>query len=102
MSDLTQVVAQALQEINAVAELSALETLRVHYLGKTGVLTEALKTLGTLAPEARREAGTVINQAKQQVQETLQQRKEQLTQAALAEKLATETIDVTLPGIGQS
>nr|WP_234418610.1 phenylalanine--tRNA ligase subunit alpha [Dongshaea marina] len=76
----------------------ALEDIRVHYMGKKGVLTDQLKQLGKLPPEERREAGQVINQAKQQVQQAIHARREALQQEALNQKLASETIDVTLPG----
>lgn len=102
MQHLNELISQAQNDIQKTTELSALEQLRVHYLGKKGVLTEQLKQLGQLPPEQRREAGQIINQAKQSVQSALEQQREQLQTQALAQKLAAEQIDVTLPGRGQS
>ena len=88
-------------QIQGVADLTALDQLRVHYLGKKGVLTEKLKALKDVPPEQRREAGQFINLAKQSVQTALETRREALQQAQLDAKLAEERIDVTLPGRGQ-
>ena len=57
-----------------------------------------MKGLGALSAEERPAAGAVINQAKQQVQDALNARREALEVAVLNQKLAAETIDVSLPG----
>ncbi|MEL0088364.1 MAG: phenylalanine--tRNA ligase subunit alpha, partial [Halieaceae bacterium] len=75
-----------------------LEQLRVDYLGKKGQLTGILKNLGTLSPEDRPKAGALINEVKQELTSLLNARKDDLEQQALAEKLAAERVDVTLPG----
>jgi phenylalanyl-tRNA synthetase alpha chain len=75
-----------------------LDQIRVDYLGKKGQLTALLKTLGKLSNEERPAAGAKINEAKQQVQQAIQGKKDALEQAAINEKLASETIDVTLSG----
>ena len=80
------------------SEIAHLEEVRVNYLGKKGEITGLLKTLGKLAPEERKDAGQVINQAKTQVQDAITVKREALANAALEQKLAAETIDVTLPG----
>ncbi len=102
MQNLNELVTQAQTEIQQAADLAGLDHLRVHYLGKKGILTEQLKQLGKLPPEERREAGQAINQAKQSVQDVLEQQRENLQAAALANQLAAEQIDVTLAGRGQS
>ncbi len=68
------------------------------YLGKKGQLTGILKNLGTLSPEDRPKAGALINEVKQELTSLLNARKDDLEQQALAEKLAAERVDVTLPG----
>ena len=98
MLDLSAVVTEASQAIVEATDLAALDQIRVAYLGKKGSLTEQLKSLGSLPGEQRREAGQVINQAKQAVQAAIEARRESLEQATLAEKLAAESVDVTLPG----
>ena len=100
--DLQALTAKAQSEIEAADNLDALDQIRVGYLGKKGELTSLLKTLGTLPAEERKSAGQDINRAKQDVQQALEARKESLKAAALEAKLASERIDVTLPGRGQS
>jgi len=100
--DLQALTAKARSEIEAADNLDALDQIRVSYLGKKGELTSLLKTLGTLPAEERKSAGQDINRAKQDVQQALEARKESLKAAALEAKLASERIDVTLPGRGQS
>jgi phenylalanyl-tRNA synthetase alpha chain len=92
---------QARDAVNAAADLRALDDIRVRYLGKKGLLTEQLKQLGKLPAEQRPQAGQAINVAKRQVQEAIEARKADLRQAALAAQLASERVDVTLPGRGQ-
>jgi phenylalanyl-tRNA synthetase alpha chain len=91
---------QARQAVDQAADLQALDQVRVQYLGKKGLLTEQLKQLGKLPPEQRPEAGQAINLAKRQVQAAIEARKQALQSASLEQKLASERIDVTLPGRG--
>lgn len=101
MPALAELVEQARQSIARSDNLQDLDQLRVHYLGKKGVLTEQLKQLGALPPEQRPAAGQEINRAKQEVQEAIETRRGVLEQAAIEAKLAAECVDVTLPGRGQ-
>ncbi|HHQ4913194.1 phenylalanine--tRNA ligase subunit alpha [Aeromonas veronii] len=98
MQQLEEVVGQARAEIEGVSDIAALDEIRVKYLGKKGFFTEQMKGLGALSAEERPAAGAVINQAKQQVQDALNERREALEIAVLNQKLAAETIDVSLPG----
>ncbi|BBR10522.1 phenylalanine--tRNA ligase subunit alpha [Aeromonas caviae] len=98
MQQLEEVVGQAKAEIEGVSDIAALDEIRVKYLGKRGFFTEQMKGLGALSAEERPAAGAVINQAKQQVQDALNARREALEVAVLNQKLAAETIDVSLPG----
>ncbi len=93
--------AEALKSIEQAADPSALDALRVKYLGKSGLLTAQLKGLGKLPAEQRPAAGEAINKAKVRVQDLLEVRKAQLQSAALAQRLSAERIDVTLPGRGE-
>jgi len=93
--------ANALAQIAAARDLTALDRIRVGYLGKGGRLTAELKRLGKLPKDERPQAGQAINQTKAQVREAIEARKKSLEQAALADRLAGEHIDVTLPGRGQ-
>lgn len=95
---LQNIVSQAQAAVAEVTELSKLDELRVQFLGKKGDFTELMKTLGKLSAEERPKAGQVINEAKQVVQSLLNAKKKELDDAKLAQKLAEETIDITLPG----
>ncbi len=100
MQALNELVDVAASKIDAATSLSELEDIRVAYLGKKGELTAQLKGLGKLSPEERPAAGQKINEAKQAVQASLNARRASLEEAALAEKLAADAVDVTLPGRG--
>ncbi|MGL5325682.1 MAG: phenylalanine--tRNA ligase subunit alpha [Aeromonas sp.] len=98
MQQLEEVVGQARAEIEGVSDIATLDEIRVKYLGKKGFFTEQMKGLGALSAEERPATGAVINQAKQQVQDALNECREALEVAVLNQKLAAETIDVSLPG----
>ncbi len=101
-ASLDETLATALQAIADAQDLAKLDQVRVDYLGKKGFFTEQMKTLGALEPDARRAAGQVINQAKDSFQAALQNRKESLEKQELERRLASESIDVSLPGRGQN
>ncbi|WP_409419587.1 phenylalanine--tRNA ligase subunit alpha [Marinomonas sp. RS-M-Aa-14] len=101
MENLKQILADALSAVAASESESALDDVRVHYLGKKGALTALLKQLGNVSAEDRPKFGQMVNEAKDQVQEKITERKQFLAEAALNAKLATETIDISLSGKGQ-
>lgn len=98
MQDLNALVIEAEQTFAAIAEAPALENAKAKYLGKTGVIPEMLKGLGKMEADARKEAGARINVAKAKIEAALEARREAIAQAALNAKLASESLDVTLPG----
>ena len=100
--NLDEILAQAMKSLAAAQDLNQLDQVRVQYLGKKGIFTLQMKELGALEPDQRRTVGQVINQAKDLFQEELQARKETLDTVELERRLASETIDVTLPGRGQT
>jgi len=100
MSDLEKITAQAIAAIETAGDSAALDQVRVQYLGKKGELTDLLKALGKLPAEDRPTAGAEINVAKQVVQDLLNRRKLVLDNDAIAARLASEVVDVTLPGRG--
>ena len=102
MTSLSDLLSKAASEIDAAADLAALDAVRVAYLGKKGEITAQLKILGQLPPEERSAAGQEINQAKQEVQQRLNARREALEADALEARLAADAVDVTLPGRGNS
>jgi len=101
MHELGTLVERALREIEAAADATALDAVRVEHLGKKGTLTEQLKALGGLPATERPAAGARINAAKQTVHEALEARRAALEGAALAAALAAQRVDVTLAGRGQ-
>jgi phenylalanyl-tRNA synthetase alpha chain len=101
-SDLEQLVQQGRAAVQAASDLQALDNERVRYLGKKGLVTELMKSLGQLAPEERRTAGAAINTVRDALQKAIEARRTELEQAALEAKLRSESLDVTLPGRGQS
>src|SRR4029079_13325341 len=97
MDDLSTIRSEALGAVEKGADLAALDAARVAVLGKKGTVTGLMKTLGTLAPDQRKEFGARVNQLKGEIEAALEARKSPLGSAALAAKLVSEKIDVTLP-----
>lgn len=102
MQVLQTILDDALQSFAAINDAVELENAKARYLGKEGSLTGLLKGLGKLSAEERPAAGARINQVKQQIEAALQERRESLQQNALQSKLASESLDVTLPGRNSS
>jgi phenylalanyl-tRNA synthetase alpha chain len=102
MENLEPLANEAKTAIAAAEDGATLEQLRVDYLGKKGRITGLLKGLGKLSAEERPKAGALINVVKQELQELIGARKSALDSVAVEAQLAAETIDVTLPGRGQS
>ncbi|MEQ8206154.1 MAG: phenylalanine--tRNA ligase subunit alpha, partial [Woeseia sp.] len=100
MQTLDELLAAAAKEIAAAADLSALDTVRVTYLGKKGELTSRLKALGQVSAEERPAAGQAINAAKQTLVLAINAQRDALEQAALEARLLADAVDVTLPGQG--
>ena len=101
MSELRELLEQALNEVAGSEDERSLDDTRIRYLGKRGEITQRLKQLGSLPDAERPAAGQAINQAKQQVREALDRRKTELQQEQLSQRLARERIDISLPGRGQ-
>lgn len=98
MDPLDQIVANARTAFAAVTQPAALENEKARFLGKQGLITELLRSLGKLANEERRIQGAKINEAKQTIEALLHARRDELAQAELGQRLAAEAIDVTAPG----
>ena len=102
MENLEALKQAALDAVSNADDLRALDDIRVNQLGKKGELTALLKGLGKLSPEERPAAGASINEAKQVVAQAIEARKAELESAAMESQLASEKIDVTLPGRGSA
>src|SRR5436189_4592997 len=97
MEDADRLRDEVLGEIVRAQAPDALEAIRVAALGRRGRLTELMRGLGALAPEARREAGAALNAVKDAIAAALAEAGDRLGRAARAAQLAGERADVTLP-----
>ena len=88
----------ALAAIADSSMLSALQDLKVQYLGKKGELTALLRGMGALAPEERPRIGQLVNDVRHVLEEAIAEKEAVLSKEALLIKLASEKIDITLPG----
>ncbi len=102
MESIEVLVTEGITRVDAVTDLNELDIVKASYLGKNGAITEAMKGLSTLSGDERKTAGAFINQHKDRLVAALNAKKEALNQQKLAAQLASEALDVTLPGRGDS
>jgi len=100
--NLSGILQQAKDALDAAQKPADLEALRVQYLGKKGELTSQLKQIGSLPPADRPKFGDLVNQVKQELAELINAKKTALDNAELATSIAAEKVDITLPGRGLS
>ena len=100
MEHLDTIVADAIADFKASGDAVALENAKANYLGKTGRLTELLKSLGRLPAAERPAAGARINEAKAMLESALERRRGELAAAKVERQLAADALDVSLPGRG--
>ena len=86
-----------LDQIRSAPDLAALDRLRVSVLGKSGTITARLKSLGAMDPDTRAAEAPKIHAHREEVTAAIADRKAALEMAELDRKLATETIDLSLP-----
>ena len=87
----------ALAEIENAPTLEALEGLRVQTLGKSGSVTALVKTLGSMSDEDRKTQGPIIHAIRTTVIDAISTRKAELETEALEARLASESLDLSLP-----
>ena len=97
MEDIDPLRDDILREVSEAGSPEVLEAIRVSALGRRGRLTLLMRGLGELGPEARRVAGAALNAAKDEIAASLAEASDRLHRAALANRLAGERADVTLP-----
>ena len=102
MQNLDQLAQDAAAAFAATENPDTLEQIKATYLGKTGKITELLKGLGKLPPDDRKRAGAAINKAKEAIEAALNARRIDIRRVALESRLAEESLDVTLPGRGET
>lgn len=98
MQDITKLQEQAAEAIAVAQDVTALEAIRVDYLGRKGKLTEILKSLATLSAEEKPKAGQLINLVKREISTLIEDKMQHLKELQLQKKLAAERLDVTLAG----
>jgi phenylalanyl-tRNA synthetase alpha chain len=92
------VAGEARAAIGAAASSAELEAIRIRYLGRSGEVTQILKSLGTLPPEERREVGAAANEAKRELEALLDARLQTARAAERRRQRERERPDLTLPG----
>src|SRR3954469_10079812 len=97
MSDIATLEQEIGGAIASASDEAALESVRVAALGKSGSVSALLRTLGAMTPDERKQQGPLINGLKDRVTAAIAERREALKNAALDQRLNTETVDVTLP-----
>ncbi|MFK7893032.1 MAG: phenylalanine--tRNA ligase subunit alpha [Granulosicoccus sp.] len=100
--DLEGLIAEAGQLVQQADSLAALESVRVELLGKKGRLTSVLKSIGSLPAAEKPAAGQAVNHTKGAIQTLIEERKGVLEQAALEKQLASDSLDVTQPGLARA
>ena len=85
------------KDIESVKALKDIQDLKVKYLGKKGLVTELTSNMKELTPDERKELGMVVNEVRTYITALINQKEEELKQLELNEKLAKETIDISLP-----
>ncbi len=94
---LSIIIDEAKTKIEQASNSNEVENLRVHYLGKSGIVTEKLKTLGALPAEERKSFGQEVNKVKEVITDLITFKKEKLQKLEILQKLQSEQIDITLP-----
>ena len=97
-SQLEQIKENALKELHDCLEGKGLDALRVKYLGKKGELTTILKQMGKLSAEERPVIGQMANEVRQTLEDAVARRQEELKAKELDRRLASEKLDITMPG----
>jgi len=95
---LNDILNEALYTLDRLADLDAIEALRVKLLGRKGELTQILKTMSAIDPKERPIIGELANRIRNDIENKLEERISVIEKNILACKLSKETIDVTLPG----
>jgi len=99
--DLDSLINDATEMVGDAKTLDQLEAVRVEFMGKKGRLTSVLKSIGSLPVEEKPAAGQAVNQVKVAVQGLIDERRRVLENADLAQKMASDALDITLPAGGQ-
>ena len=97
--NLENVLQQAKDELASINDLVTLQQVKASYLGKKGAVAQVMSNLKDLSIEERKELGMKSNQVKQALEQMFDAKRKEIEEAIINAKLASETIDVTLPGV---
>lgn len=95
---LKELQTEAIGLIDAASDLKQLNDVRVAYLGKKGPITEVLRGMGKLSEEERPKMGALVNEVRESISSKIEEKQSKLEADVINAKLASEKIDVTLPG----
>lgn len=102
MENFEKIITESLDEINLIDSFNNLEIIKAKYLGKSGIITNFMKHLKQLSLEEKKSYGAFINAQKNIFLEKLHNKKKELDNIELHKKLSSQSIDVTLPGKGET
>ncbi|MDX1580635.1 MAG: phenylalanine--tRNA ligase subunit alpha [Alphaproteobacteria bacterium] len=97
MNDLDKLRDELIKRIETAGDARVLEEIRVEALGKKGTISQMMRSLGQMSPEERQEMGPRFNALKDDVDGAIKAAKAQIEERELNARLASETLDVTLP-----
>jgi len=98
-NEIRRIGEEALRELRELDGLEALQELKVKVLGKKGSLTALLRQMGSLSSEERPIMGQIVNEMRSRLEQAWEERSAELDRMFLQKRLATERIDITLPGV---
>ena len=98
LKQLEELKLNALRELESIANITELESWRVHYLGKKSELTKILRSLAALPLEERKAVGAYANEVKANLENSLHNKEQILREKQLAASAKEEPIDINLPG----
>ena len=99
IEQLDKVIDQADNELAEINDLNELQQRKANYLGKKGIIAQAMANMRDLTVEARKEIGMRSNKIKQALEEKFEAKRKAIEDAIINKKLQSEAIDVTLPGV---
>ena len=99
IKELDNVLVQADEELKDVNDLNSLQQKKANFLGKKGPIASVMASMRELSQEAKKELGQKSNKVKVALEELFEKKRKAIEDALINKKLASETIDVTLPGV---
>jgi phenylalanyl-tRNA synthetase alpha chain len=102
VSNIAELLGQAEADVRAAGDLTALDAVRVRFLGKKGLFTRELREVGKLPAAEIPAAGRAINDAKTALSTAIEARRAALEAQRLEAQLRADALDVTLPGRGET